>query len=92
MAPRTGRMAVVLPHGVLFRMGAEGRIRRKLLEMDLLEAVIGLGPNLFYGTGLASMSLADRAMIASAAGFPISFRTCATVSRYFRHTGSQALR
>lgn len=36
MNPDTGRMAVVLPHGVLFRMGAEGAIRRKLLEMDLL--------------------------------------------------------
>ena len=47
-----GRMAVVLPHGALFRMGAEGKIRRKILEMDLLEAVIGLGANLFYGTGL----------------------------------------
>ena len=61
MAPRTGRMAVVLPHGVLFRMGAEGRIRRKILERDLLEAVIGLGPNLFYGTGLAACILIFRA-------------------------------
>jgi type I restriction enzyme M protein len=50
-------MAVVLPHGVLFRMGKEGEIRRKLLEMDLLDAVIGLGPNLFYGTGLAACIL-----------------------------------
>ncbi len=41
--PKTGRMAVVLPHGALFRMGAEGKIRAKILEMDLLEAVIGLG-------------------------------------------------
>lgn len=60
MAPRSGRMAVVLPHGALFRMGAEGRIRQKLLEMDLLEAVIGLGPNLFYGTGLAACILVFR--------------------------------
>jgi len=60
MAPVTGRMAVVVPHGVLFRMGAEGEIRRKLLEMDLLEAVIGLGPNLFYGTGLAACILVFR--------------------------------
>jgi type I restriction enzyme M protein len=50
----TGRMAVVLPHGALFRKGAEGKIRQALLEMDLLEAVIGLGPNVFYGTGLAA--------------------------------------
>jgi type I restriction enzyme M protein len=54
MAPKTGRMAVVLPHGALFRMGKEGEIRKKLLGMDLLEAVIGLGPNLFYGAGLAA--------------------------------------
>ena len=60
MAPKTGRMAVVLPHGVLFRMSKEGQIRRKLLEMDLLEAVIGLGPNLFYGTGLAACILVFR--------------------------------
>ena len=46
-------MAVVLPQGALFRKGAEGRIRQALLEQDLIEAVIGLAPNLFYGTGLA---------------------------------------
>jgi len=61
MKPDTGRMAVVLPHGVLFRMGAEGAIRRNILEMDVLEAVIGLGPNLFYGTGLAACILVFRA-------------------------------
>lgn len=53
-------MAVVLPHGALFRMGAEGKIRQKILGMDLLEAVIGLGPNLFYGTGLAACILVFR--------------------------------
>ena len=57
MAPKTGRMAVVLPHGALFRMGKEGEIRKKILGMDLLEAVIGLGPNLFYGTGLSACIL-----------------------------------
>ncbi len=50
----TGRMTVVLPHGALFRKGAEGKIRKALLEQDLLEAVIGLGPNIFYGTSLAA--------------------------------------
>lgn len=60
MAPATGRMAVVLPHGALFRMGAEGRIRSKVLDLDLIEAVIGLGPNLFYGTGLAACILVAR--------------------------------
>ena len=53
MAAGTGRMAVVLPQGALFRKGAEGRIRQALLEQDLIEAVIGLAPNIFYGTGLA---------------------------------------
>ena len=60
MAPKTGRMAVVLPHGALFRAGAEGKVRQKLLEMDLVDAVIGLGPNLFYGTGLAACILVLR--------------------------------
>src|SRR2546428_7422037 len=60
MAPKTGRMAVVLPHGALFRMGAEGAIRKKILGMDQLEAVIGLGPILFYGTGLAACILVFR--------------------------------
>jgi type I restriction enzyme M protein len=50
----TGRMTVVLPHGALFRKGAEGKIREELIKLDLLEAVIGLGPNIFYGTQLAA--------------------------------------
>jgi type I restriction enzyme M protein len=60
MAEVSGRMAVVLPQGALFRKGAEGTIRQKLLEMDLVEAVIGLAPNLFYGTGLAACILVLR--------------------------------
>ncbi|CAK0753734.1 hypothetical protein CCP3SC1_2290002 [Gammaproteobacteria bacterium] len=47
MAEVKGRMAVVLPQGAMFRKGAEGTIRQKLLEMELVEAVIGLAPNLF---------------------------------------------
>jgi type I restriction enzyme M protein len=54
MAPKSGRLAVVLPHGALFRMGAEGKIRSKVIDLDLIEAVIGLGPNLFYGAGIAA--------------------------------------
>jgi len=54
MAAKSGRLAVVLPQGALFRGGAEQRIRKHLLEADLVEAVIGLAPNLFYGTGLAA--------------------------------------
>jgi type I restriction enzyme M protein len=53
MAAGTGRMAVVLPQGALFRKDAEERIRLALLKHDLIEAVIGLAPNIFYGTGLA---------------------------------------
>lgn len=56
----TGRMTVVLPHGALFRKGAEGKIRKELLEQDMLEAVIGLGPNIFYGTQLAACVLVFR--------------------------------
>ncbi|ESQ79289.1 type I restriction-modification system subunit M [Asticcacaulis sp. YBE204] len=52
MKPKTGRMAVVAPHGVLFRGSSEGRIRQKLIEENLLDAVIGLPEKLFYGTGI----------------------------------------
>ena len=57
MVPGHGRMGVVLPQGALFRGGAEGEIRKKLLQQDRVEAVIGLAPNLFYGTGLAACIL-----------------------------------
>jgi type I restriction enzyme M protein len=60
MAPKTGRMGVVLPQGALFRGGVEQQIRKHLLENDLVEAVIGLAPNLFYGTGLAACVLVLR--------------------------------
>ena len=53
----TGRLGVVMPHGVLFRGSAEGRIRKGLLQEDLFEAVIGLAPNLFYGTGIPASIL-----------------------------------
>lgn len=61
MAYPHGRIAVVLPHGALFRKGKEGEIREKLLEMDVIEAVIGLGPNIFYGASLAACILIFRA-------------------------------
>ena len=54
MAEKSGRLAVVLPQGALFRAAAEKKIRKQLLDADLFEAVIGLAPNLFYGTGLAA--------------------------------------
>lgn len=56
----TGRMTVVLPHGALFRKGAEGKIRQALVKQDMLEAVIGLGPNIFYGTQLAACVIVFR--------------------------------
>ena len=52
MKPKTGRMAVVAPHGVLFRGSSEGAIRQKLIEENLLDCVIGLPEKLFYGTGI----------------------------------------
>jgi len=53
-----GIMAVVLPHGVLFRGGAEGKIRRAIIEkFNYLDAVIGLPPNLFYGTSIPACVL-----------------------------------
>lgn len=48
----TGKVGVIVPHGVLFRGGAEGKIRQQLIEENLLEAVVGLPPKLFYGTGI----------------------------------------
>lgn len=52
--PNTGRVAVVLPQGALFRQGAEARIRAHIVRSGVIDAVIGLAPNLFYGTGLAA--------------------------------------
>lgn len=56
----TGRVGVVMPHGVLFRGGAEARIRRCLVEQDNLEAIIGLPPNLFYSTTIPACLLIFR--------------------------------
>jgi len=49
---KEGTMAIILPHGVLFRGGAEERIRTKLLKDNNIDTVIGLPPNLFYSTGI----------------------------------------
>ncbi|MGY4408543.1 type I restriction enzyme M protein [Bradyrhizobium sp. LB7.1] len=49
---KTGRVAVVVPHGVLFRSGAEGKIRHKVIEENLLDAVVSLPPNLFQSTAI----------------------------------------
>jgi type I restriction enzyme M protein len=55
-----GMMAVVVPHGVLFRGGAEGRIREAMLDADVIEAVVGLATNLFYGAGIPAALLLCR--------------------------------
>ena len=57
LKPTTGRMGVVVPHGVLFRGSSEGKIRQKLIEENLLDAVIGLPGKLFYGTGIPAAIL-----------------------------------
>ncbi len=53
----TGTMAIVLPHGVLFRGAAEGKIRQTLIEKNYLDTVIGLPANLFYGTSIPTIIL-----------------------------------
>lgn len=53
----TGRVGVILPHGVLFRGSSEGKIRKQLIEENLLEAVVGLPANLFFGTGIPATIL-----------------------------------
>lgn len=53
----TGKAGVVVPHGVLFRGSSEGKIRQKTIEDNLLEAVIGLPANLFFGTGIPAAIL-----------------------------------
>ena len=50
-------MSIVLPHGVLFRGGAEGKIRQKLLEQGAIDAIIGLPANLFYSTSIPTVIL-----------------------------------
>ncbi|WP_180086388.1 type I restriction-modification system subunit M [Acinetobacter sp. YH12103] len=57
LKPVTGRMGVVVPHGVLFRGSSEGKIREKLINENLLDAVIGLPEKLFYGTGIPAAIL-----------------------------------
>ncbi|SIO88536.1 type I restriction-modification system subunit M [Nocardiopsis sp. JB363] len=61
MNPKKGRAGVVLPHGVLFRSGQEATIRQRVLDDDLLEAVIGLPSNLFYSTTIPTVILVFRA-------------------------------
>lgn len=65
-----GVLATVMPHGVLFRGGEEKTIRAGIIEDDLLEAVIGLAPNLFYGTGIPACILVLRQRRGTESGKP----------------------
>lgn len=60
LAPKSGRCAILFPHGVLFRQ-EEAEMRRKLIEADLIDAVIGLGPNLFYNSPMEACVIVCRA-------------------------------
>ena len=62
-----GQIATVMPHGVLFRGGEEKTIRAGMIEDDLLEAVIGVAPNLFYGTGIPACILVLRQRVQNGA-------------------------
>ncbi len=65
----TGRGAVILPHGVLFRGNAEAQIRKELIRRGYIKAIIGLPPNLFYGTGIpACILVLDKREAASRTG------------------------
>jgi type I restriction enzyme M protein len=55
--PNAGKVGVIVPHGVLFRGSSEGKIRKQLINENLLEAVIGLPSNLFFGTGIPAAIL-----------------------------------
>ena len=57
LKPESGRMGVVVPHGVLFRASSEGAIRQQLIEENLLDTVIGLPEKLFFGTGIPAAIL-----------------------------------
>lgn len=59
MDPQTGRCAILFPHGVLFRK-EEAEMRQKLVEADLVECVLGLGPNLFYNSPMEACVMVCR--------------------------------
>ena len=81
----SGRGAIILPHGVLFRGNAEGVIREKLIRHGYIEGIIALPPNLFYGTGIpACIIVIDKAKVRTRTGiFMID------ASRGFRKDGNK---
>jgi type I restriction enzyme M protein len=86
MKPGTGRVAVVMPQGVLFRRGDERDIRKNIVEAGLLEAVIGLPPNLFYNTSLPACILVCRSTIPASRTDHVLF---VDASRRFLKQGSR---
>ncbi len=72
-----GMVATVMPHGVLFRGGAEKEIRKKFLDQDLIEAIISLPPNLFYGAGIPACVLVMRPNLAGRSPNPKQSRRLA---------------
>ena len=65
----TGMVGVVMPHGILFRGGAEGVIRKGIVDADLFEAIIGLAPNIFYGASIpVAICVLNKAKRAERAG------------------------
>ncbi|MET3851423.1 class I SAM-dependent DNA methyltransferase [Paenibacillus sp. OAE614] len=84
MAPKSGRMAVVLPQGVLFRGGKEGEIRQKLIETDMIECIIGLADNLFYGASLAACILVFKKRKAASMRKQIRFVDASTIFKQGR--------
>ncbi len=86
---KSGMVGVVMPHGVLFRGAGEGEIRKGMLQDDLVEAVIGLPPNLFYGTGIpAAVLVLNRAKKADRRGKVFSLRRPGNFERVPRRTTS----
>ena len=83
--PQVGRVGVIAPHGVLFRGGSEGRIRRALIEQNLLDAVVGLPAQLFPSTGIpVAMLVFDRARESGGARAGASDVMVVDASREFR--------
>jgi type I restriction enzyme M protein len=90
--PQSGRVAVIVPHGVLFRGAAEGRIRKSLIEENLLDAVIGLPANLFTTTGIpVAILIFDRSRESGGANASRDDVLFVDASRDFTAAKSQSL-
>jgi type I restriction enzyme M protein len=89
MKPETGRCAILFPHGVLFR-NEEREMRRKLLESDLLECVLGLGPGLFYNSPMEACVVVCRTKKADERQRKVLFLNA--VSEYSREQAQSFLR